>query len=221
VSHRHRSFATCALLALAGCAHAPQVERAAFEPLPRRIAVIDFDSDLIRGMIPPRPVPEVNAPYQYFRQRISAWPLFQLLDDARVASDAVYRSLPTRSRNVEVVAGNMRAVELDAASAARLAHALGVDLLLRLHFSPEVEEAFALNAKVVSTANVEVDTELEAWDAQGSRVWRDDFSTDSSKFRTVLGFHSEDVAKDGAAEAIAHASQEALDRLYARLSEGK
>jgi hypothetical protein len=164
-------------------------------------------------------VPEVNAPYGYFRQRLAAWSLFQLVEDARVASDPTYQSLPTRSRYVEAVASPLKAVVLDEASASRLAHQLGADLLVSLHFSPEVETPTSLSTPLVSTARVVVDTELEAWDAQGVRVWRDDFSTDSAKFGTVLGFHSTDAAVDGAAEAIAHASQQVIDRLYAGLAE--
>jgi hypothetical protein len=212
----------CLLVALGvlfGCGHYPKVERAAFAPPPKRIAIVDFDSDLLRGMIPPRPVPEVNAPYAYFRQRLAAWTLFQLVEDARVAADPTYQSLPTRTRYVEAVASPLKAVVLDEGSASRLAHQLGADLLVSLHFSPEVESPMSFGTPLVSTAHVEVDTELEAWDAQGVRVWRDDFSTDSAKFGTVLGFHSTDVAVDGAAEAIAHASQQVIDRLYAGLAE--
>ena len=57
-------------------------------------------------------------------------------------------------------------------------------------FQPlEVEDAASLTLKIVSTASVQVDTEIEAWDdAHGERVWHDAFTVESGDFGTILGF---------------------------------
>ena len=96
--------------AIPGARAIPVVVRAAIYPNPpKKIAVVDYDSDLIRGMFPPRPVPEVNAPYQFFRQRVAASPLFQPHGRcARRVQRDVSRAADSLAPRREVTAGEAR-----------------------------------------------------------------------------------------------------------------
>ena len=206
------------LLALSSCVSYPIVQKVAFSPAPRKIAVLAFHSGLIAGGIVgvPLPVPDLSVPYTTFRQSLSDSKMFVIATDQTVLACPMYQTLPVPPITMDSNAALLRPVQIDSARVPAVAQALGADVVIVVHYVPYVEAGFQVGG--IGSSHVAVKTFLDAYAANGAPIWKDIFVTDSSGFASAGVIRDPGAVQKAAVEAISHATQEAVGRLTMKLA---
>jgi hypothetical protein len=205
------------VVALSGCVSFPIVKKEAFDPAPKKVAIVVYDAEPAAGPLG-MPVKvkekELSDQYDLFREKLGNNKHVQFVDDALLTKAPIYYQLPTPPVDMGVSAAKLRRVQLvDSAKIAELAKALEADVIVAVNSLPKVTPKTQVMG--IGTSVVTLRTQLHAFGPDGQEIWRDQLDNESDSFAVARGGMDAQAVEKGTVQCM----KQAAGQLVARLEE--